>query len=137
MSIDKDEFKNKTIVITDYKSLWCRIEFPGHEIPVLPDSTNNDSSIGNTLLLYELLPIEMYCLSTEKVDIGNVILYKYKLADNDVKVLPLQIVNQITKGGISESLINTFIVAPVTDYAITNNPEYLNLVEKFNNSNNW
>ena len=137
LEITQDDFKNSYTIIKDYKPIWCRIEFPGKEVPLMMNTDDNNQSSTNTLMLYEILPIEGYFLSTDNVKLGNVIFYKYKLKENDFQIIPLQLVNLSTKGGISDSLINQYILAPPTDYSFTNDPIYKTLLEKFRNENNW
>jgi hypothetical protein len=136
LDITQDKFKNNTIVISDYKPIWCRIEFPGKEIPVQPSGNNNQSS-SDVLMLYDILPIEAYFLSTDTIKKGNIILYKIKLWDGTYQVIPLQIVNQIVRAGITDVLLQQWIVAPPTDYILENNAEYKTLVEQFKNNDNW
>jgi hypothetical protein len=136
LDITQDKFKNNTIVISDYKQIWCRIEFPGKETPSLPNGDNNQSS-STTLMLYEILPIEAYFLSTDTVKKGNIILYKLKLGDGTFQVIPLQLVNTINKSGLTDVLIQSWIVAPPTDWSLDNNATYLDLVEKFKDKDKW
>jgi len=129
LEIEEDKFHNSKTVIKDYRQIFCRIVFPGNEIPIRPATEVNTSS--NVLMLYDILPIEMYCLFGDNVSIGDIILYKFQAGDGGIQILPLQVVNLKVKGGVSHTLIQTYIVAPITDYNLLHNPDFLTILEKY------
>jgi len=134
LHIIEDKFRNSHSGIDVNKQFWCRIEFPGKEIPVLPSTDDNQDS--TTLMLYDILPIEMYCLTSEIVNKGDVVLYKYLLKDEIYQVLPLQVVNQVIKGNLVGDQINQYIIAPLTDYSLMQNTDFNNILENYKNGVN-
>jgi hypothetical protein len=129
LHIVEDKFKNTHTTIDINKQFWCKIEFPGKEIPVLPSTDDNQSS--TTLMLYDILPIEMSCLSTEIVVKGDIVLYRYLLKDYSVQVLPLQVVNQVIKGNMVGNQLDQYILAPITDYSLVNMDQFTTIIENY------
>ena len=136
LTIEEDKFHNNATVITSYKNIYCKIIFPGDEIPVRPSSIATNRS-NNVLALYDILPIEARFLISDNVRIGDVVLYKIKLNDGSYQVLPLQVVDNIVKGNMANIVLQRYIVAPITDYVFLQNASYLSIVSTFTSTDNW
>lgn len=142
MEIVEDRYHNESIEIVQHFDIVCVIDFPNDEIPLSMSSTDNniDSSSSNVLHLYDILPISCFFKSSDlaKLNVikGSIILYKIKLMDGSFQVIPLQITDTVAKGNPSSAILwQEFTVAPVVNYELTNNPDYINIVEEFKTKN--
>ena len=144
LEIVEDRYHNESIDIVQYFDITCVLDFPNDEIPVSLSSTdsNMDSTSSNVLHLYDILPITCFFKNSDlaKLNVikGSVILYKLKLIDGNFQVIPLQITDTVAKGNPSSAILwQEYTVAPVVNYELTNNSDYIRIVEEFRLKNTF
>lgn len=144
LEITEDRYHNESIEIVQYFDITCVLDFPNDEIPLSMSSTDNnmDSTSSNVLHLYDILPISCFFKSSDiaKLNVikGSVILYKIKLLDGSFQVIPLQITDTVAKGNPSSAILwQEFTVAPVVSYELSNNEDYIRIVEEFKLKNTF
>lgn len=144
LEIIEDKYGNEEKIIHKYFDIDAVFSFPDDEIPTSLGSTQNNTSSESTNVLHmaDLLPIEVFVKSEDLVKaniiIGSIILYKIKTSDGKFQVIPLQIVDCISKGNPSSGILWTQLFCSwQVDYALNEDLDYKAIVEEFKNKNIW
>lgn len=133
----KDKYSNKGYTIKDYSPFAVYVQFPGEEIPT-PNMGNNDNQTSNNVLhLYDVLPIIARCSFDFPVKTGNVFLYKVKQPDDTYFTMVLEFISVISKATRVGVVSQEWIVAPITDYALYNLPEFTAILEQYKKLDLW
>lgn len=133
----QDKYQNREYNVLDYKPISCMVQFPGNEIPVGTMGTNDSTTSNNVLHMYDILPIIAYFKFEDNVKKGNLILYKIKLGDGTFQVLPLELLTPIVNATRTNVVYQEWNIAPMTDYALQNKPEFQSILEQYRNQDNW
>jgi hypothetical protein len=137
ITMKADRYNNKAYVLEDYKPFTVRVEFPGQEIPVATMGNNNNITSNNVLHMYEILPIVAFCRFEDNVNTGDIFLYKVKLGNGEFQTLVFQFLQPTAKANRVSVIYQEWVVAPVTDYAIINNPAFQSVLEEYKSQDNW
>jgi hypothetical protein len=142
LRIEQDKYKNTATTIKEYGQMSCVIVFPGNEIPMMLSEDVSDSpTVSMTPHLYDLLPIEIFIdpeeIQSKHIKKGDVILYKMKNIDSSWMILPLQLVDMLGTGTISNIVLLKWNAAPVTNYELLGKPEYKAIVKEFKENDLW
>ena len=137
IKLKQDMYQNKEYEILDYKSVFCRINFPGNEIPVMTLGTDVNTTSNNVLHMYDILPITAHFRFEDDVKTGNIILYKIKMGSGAFQVTPLEVLAPVATATQTNVVLQEFNVAPVTNGELLNLTIFKSLVEKFRSEDNW
>lgn len=132
----KDKYGNKGWTLKEYKEISIIINFPGEEIPTPSMGDNNNQTSNNVLHMYDLLPITARVKFSDNVKVGNMILYKVKVNDS-YHTMILEFVSLISKSTRVGVVVQDWVVAPITDYSVSNLPEFKQILEQYENQDNW
>ena len=140
--VKEDKYGNSEQTILYTTDLQMVIDFPMNDIPSSLSSNQENVDGGMVLHAWELLPITAYLKNTTLKELGDgvkgsVILYKIKNIDGQFQVIPLQVLSANQKGNPNAILVTELQLAPVTDFALSENEDYKNIVEDFKNRNIW
>jgi len=133
----KDKYGNKGYTVKDYKPFAVYVQFPGEEIPTPNMGTNNNQTSNNVLHLYDILPIIARVPFDFPVKIGNVFLYKIKQPDNSYFTMILEFVSVISKATRVGVTVQEWVVAPITDHALYNLPEFKQILDEYKAKDLW
>ena len=144
LEIQEDKYGNEEKIIKNNFDIDIVLSFPDDEIPTSLGSTQNNTSSESTNVLHlaDLLPIEGFVktedLRSAKIIVGSIILYKLKTSDGKFQVIPLQIVDCISKGNPSSGILWTqLFLSWEVDYALNEDEDYKEIVEEFKNKDLW
>ncbi|MGD9678153.1 MAG: hypothetical protein AB7V16_07290 [Vulcanibacillus sp.] len=133
----KDKYKNKSLTIKDYREISIYVNFPGEEIPTPNMGTNNNQTSNNVLHLYDILPITARVKFSDNVKTGNIFLYKIKQPDGSFHVLIMEFLSVISKATRVGVVVQDWVVAPITDHALTQLPEFQTILNQYKNNDLW
>lgn len=143
LKVIRDKYSNESTEISVSGYVNVMLSFPDDEIPTSQWSTDNSSENNtNTLHMYDLLPITLYITYENMKQYGitkdSIILYKIKNFDDTFQLLCLQITDSLSKGNASSGITWVeFHVAPVTDYGLLQDQEFIDIMNEVKKSNNW
>jgi len=137
LQITEDKYEDQTVEVIGNTDIYCRINFPGQEVPLPQTGDTNTTASNNVLHLYDILPITGFFKFADNVKKGNVILYKQKIGEDQFDVMALQLLERIGRSSISDVVYIEWNLAPITNWELANSTAYLNIVETIKTTDNW
>jgi hypothetical protein len=130
LTIENNKYEDETLIeLTDTKTIFGYIDYPGEEIPITNKFGNNNSTLG--FHLYDILPIEFYCRLEDNIKVGDLIIHKILMPDDTMKALSLQVVDRVARAD-TDFIFQKFILAPYTfDMNNIENSELKNVIEDY------
>ena len=138
LQITEDKYGDEDVEIIENSSIYCYINFPDNEVP-MPQSgtTNTTSNTSNVIHLYDIIPITANIPFDANAVKGNVLLYKVKTGEGKYNVIPLQLLEAIGKGTMTDIVYIEWNIAPITNWELANSSAYETIVENFTSNDNW
>lgn len=136
LDITEDMYGDESIEIIENKEIFVYINFPNNEVP-LPQDSNSNVDSGNTLHLYDILPITANFKFSDNVKKGNVFFHKIKIAEGNYAVVPYQCLEAIGQSTITDIVYVEWNVSPITNFELANSSAYQTLYNNFKDNNNW
>lgn len=133
----KDKYNNKEYVIEGYRPISVMIQFPGQEIPIMTMGNGDNQTSSSVLHLYDILPITAFVKFEDNVKINDLILYKVKLPNDEYQEMVLQFLQPIGQANRVGIVYLEWVIAPVTDYALTKNPAFQQILATYKAQDNW
>lgn len=130
LSITNDSHDDESSIdLKDTRHIIGYIKYPDEELPISNAFGNNQGSTA--FHMYDILPIEFYCKWEDRVKLGDIIINKMIMADDSVKAMILQVVDQISRGDTDVAFVK-YIVAPYTfNLKNSENTELKNVITDF------
>ncbi|MEI7509694.1 MAG: hypothetical protein WCJ62_09560 [Flavobacterium sp.] len=117
LNVSEDDYGNRDFSILSQDIITGIISIPANEVMLFTAQRDNNDSRGNGGSIYDVLPIEAFFQFSDKVEHGDILIYKY-LLDPDTTpityhIMAFQVVNMI--GKMTNSLLwIKYVLAPYT-----------------------